>query len=94
MYTSKNTRSSPTTSNEVTTTYPPKSPYVAQTDSGTTIKDLIDNFDDKFKESLKETIVYQDIKCDAKFEKQLQPLLLHIKENFTKFPLKLYDQEK
>ena len=69
MYTSKNTRSSRTTSNEVTTTYPPKSPYVAQTDSGTTIKDLIDNFDDKFKESLKETNTDQHAKFDEKYEK-------------------------
>ena len=51
----------------------------------TTIKDLLTNFDDKFKEYLKETIAYQYEKIDAKFEKQLQTLSLHIKDNSTKF---------
>ena len=66
---SKNTRSGPTTSNESTTTSPSNSPYVAQTDFNTTIKYLISNFDDKFKDSIKETIAYQYEKIDAKFEK-------------------------
>ena len=79
------------TSNKATTISTSRSRYVTQTDFYTTIKDLLSNFDDNFKEYLKETIAYQDTKFDAKFEKQLQTLSLHIKEDSTKFSLKLYD---
>ena len=64
-----NTRSVPTTSTEVTTDSPSKSPYVTQIDFPTKIKYLLSNFDDKFKESLNETISDQDAKFDAEFEK-------------------------
>ena len=58
------TRSHPTTSTETTTPAPSNSFHVTQTDFSTTIKDLLANFDDKFKESLKETIADQDAKFD------------------------------
>ena len=61
----------PYTSTEVTTTSPLDSPFVKQTDFPNTIKYLLANFYDKFKESIKETISYQDAKVDAIFEKQL-----------------------
>ena len=59
-----------------------------------TIKYLLSNFDDNLKEYMKETIIYQDAKFDAKSEKQLQTLSLRTKENYTKFSLKLDDQDK
>ena len=64
--------------------------YGTQNDFATTIKELLSNFDDKFKE----TIADQDSKFDTKFEKQLQTLSLQIKEDSTKFLLKLDDQDK
>ena len=79
MYPSKNTCSGPTTSTKSTTTSPSNLPYVTQTDFATTIKYLLVNFYDKFKEYLKETIVYQDTKFDAQIEKELHTLSLHNK---------------
>ena len=63
-------------------------------DFTTTVKELLSNFYDNFRESLKETIADQDATYDTNFEKQLHTLSLHIKENSTKFSLKLYDQDK
>ena len=68
-------------------------PYIKQTEFPTTIKNLLTNFYDKFKESLKETISDQDAKFDTKFKKQVQTLSIHIKEDSTKFSLKLDDQD-
>ena len=62
---------------------------MTQTDFYNTIKYLFANFEDKFKEYVKETIVYQDVKFDAKFEKHLQTLSLQIKYYSTKFSSKL-----
>ena len=63
-----------------------------QTDSSTTtantIKDLLTKLYDKHAkqdENFKETIADQDEKFDAKSEKQLQTLSLHIKEDSAKF---------
>ena len=42
---------------------------MTRTDFYNTIKDLFYNFEDKFKEYIKETIADQDVKFDAKFEK-------------------------
>ena len=42
---------------------------MTQTDFVTTIKHLLANFDDKFKESLKETNTDQHAKFDEKYEK-------------------------
>ena len=83
----------PTTSTEGTTTSPLNSTYMTQTDFAATIKDLLENFDNKFKVSLKETIADQDAIFDAKSEKQLQTLEIYIKEYSTKFSLKIYDQD-
>ena len=43
------------------------------------IKDLLANFDTKFKETIEETIADQDENFDAKFKNQLQNLSLQIK---------------
>ena len=69
---SKITRYRPTTSTKYTTDSPLNSPYMTQTEFPTTIKYLLTNFDDNFKEFLKETIADQDAKFDAKSKKQLQ----------------------
>ena len=90
---STNTRSVPTTSTETKNIDSSNSSYVTQTDFSTTIKYLLNNFDDKFKEYLKETIADQNAKFDEKSEKQIQTLSLHIKEYYTKFSLKLDDQD-
>ena len=42
---------------------------MTQTDFYNTIKYLFANFEDKFKEYVKETIAYQDTKFDEKLEK-------------------------
>ena len=60
------TRSGTTTYPETTTLAPMNSYYVTQSDFSTTIKHLLTNFDDNFKEFLKETIAYQDAKYDKK----------------------------
>ena len=86
---STNTCSVPTTSTEATTTCPSDLPYMTQTDFYNTIKYLFENFEDKFKEYVKETIANQDVKFDAKFEKQLHTLSLQIKYYSTKFLSKL-----
>ena len=86
---SKNTKSVPTTSTESTRTSPSTSPYVTKTDFAATIKDLLSNFDSNAKETIEETITDQDENFDTKFEKQLQTLSLHIKEDSTKFSSKL-----
>ena len=62
---------------------------MAQTDFYTAIKYLLVIFDDKFKE----TTANQDAKFDAKFQKQLQTLSLQINKDYTKFSLKLDDQD-
>ena len=86
-----NTRSGYTTSTKATTHYLPNLPYVTQTQFFNTIKDLLANLDDKFKENLSD----QDAKFDAKFEKQhatllhLCPLSLHIQEDTNKFSSKI-----
>ena len=83
----------PTTSTETTEPDNSNYYYVTQSDFNTTTKDLLYNFDDKFKEYLKETIAYQDMKSAKDFEKHIQILSLRIKEYSTKFSLKLNDQE-
>ena len=96
---STNARSGPTTSTEATTITTSPSPYVTQNDFSTTItntiKYLLANFDDKnakkdakFKETIEETITDQYAKFNAKSEKQLQTLSLHIKEYSKKFSFK------
>ena len=42
---------------------------MTQTEFVTTIKDLLSNFDDKFKDYLKETITDQHAKFEEKYEK-------------------------
>ena len=74
-----NTCPGPTTSTEAKTTSPLNSPYMTQTNFSTTVKDLLANFDDKLKGFLKERILDQDAKFDAKFEKQIQTLSLQFK---------------
>ena len=74
IYSSTNTCYGPTTSTEATTNSPLKSIYMRQTDFENAIKDLLYNFDDKLKKSLKETIADQDSKFYVKFEKQIQTL--------------------
>ena len=59
---STNTHSSLTTFTELTETSPSNSYYVTQNDFSTTTKYQLSNFDDKFKESLKEIIADQDAK--------------------------------
>ena len=88
------------TSTDVITNDTSTLPYVTQTDFRTkisnTIKDLIDNFDDKHTKqntNLKKTIVDQDAKFDSKFEKQLHTFSLQSKVDSTKFPLKLDYQD-
>ena len=68
------------------------SPYVTQTNIDTTIpntiKDLLANLDDKHSKQdtkFKETIADQDEIFDARLEKQLQTVLLHIKEYSPSF---------
>ena len=62
---------------------------MTQTDFSTTIEYIPANFDDKFKESLRETIADQDTKIDTKSENQLHNLSIHTKEDSTKFSIKL-----
>ena len=93
MYPFTNTHSGHTTSTESTKSYPSKLRHVKQNGFPTTIKYLLANFYDKFKESLKETIADQYEHFDEKFEKNLQTLSLHTKEDSTKFSLKLDDRD-
>ena len=73
--------SGPTTSTEVTTAPTLTLFYVTKNDFSTKISSTIKNLPSNFKE----TIADQDAKFDAKPEKQLQTLLLHIKEDYTNF---------
>ena len=93
---SLNIRSSPTKYNGAITTSLSTSPYVTQTEFSTTISNTIKyplaNFDDthaKQDANFNETIVYQDAKYYAIFEKQLHTLSLLTKEDSTKFSIKL-----
>ena len=81
MYPSTNTRSGPTNSTETTTLDPDTSNscYVTQTDFTATIKYQMY----EFKESVKEIISNQDAKIVKKIEEELQPMSLHIKDNFV-----------
>ena len=67
---SKKTCYDPTTSIEAIITSPLNLPYMTQTEYFTTIKYLLYNFDDKFKESLKKNISDQDAGFDAEPEKK------------------------
>ena len=66
MSVSTNTCSVPTTSTETTTPSPSNSSHVTKTEFATKIKDLLANFDDKFKGFIKETITDQDAEFDEK----------------------------
>ena len=94
MFLSKITHTCRATFTEVTKSSPFTYPFVAQTEFDTTIKYQPSNFDDTFKECLKETIAQKDAKFHAIFEKLLQTLSLHIKVDSTKFSFTLDDQDK
>ena len=93
MSTSKDTGSGPTTSTETTTIAlaPLNSSYARHTEFYTTIKDLMDesteywkNLISEFKESVKNIIADQDAKVDKIIEKQIQPLSLWVKDISSK----------
>ena len=80
-------------STETTTHATSNSYYVIQSNFATTIKDLLTKSDYKFKESLKETIAYQDAKSDKKLEKDTDLVIPYLR-GFHQFSLKLDDQDK
>ena len=88
MYPYTNTRSGPTTSTKTTKTVPLDSSYVTQTDFSITSKYLLANFDDKFKESIKETIAYQYSKFDKNNQKTATGIVTPDQRGFYKVFIK------